>query len=272
MSGDGGEWTPQRLAEVSRHHGRLQGPRWVVSLRALVVVLAMIAAALGVLWVEAAGVQGASAQLSSDGAGKVVVPPVGETPVGEAPPAGAVAAMAATEAASVPASPGGSSPGGSSPGSSVMVHVVGAVKNPGVFTLAQGSRVFQAIDAAGGALPAAGLSALNLAAPLSDGVQIMVPTKDEAASMAAPGVGVVPGAGVPGSGTVPGVQGSGLVNLNTATAADFEALPGVGPVLAERIVAWRTDHGSFTSVEGLNAVTGIGPKLLAGLRDLVTVS
>ncbi|WP_425861575.1 helix-hairpin-helix domain-containing protein [Arthrobacter sp. TWP1-1] len=259
MSGDGGEWTPRRLAEVSRRHGRLQGPRWVVSLRALVVVLAMIAAALGVLWVEAAGVQGASAQLSSDGAGKVAVPPVGEVLPS--------VAVAATEAASVPASPGSSLPGDSSPGSSVVVHVVGAVKNPGVFTLAQGSRVFQAIDAAGGALPDAGLSALNLAAPLSDGGQILVPTKEEAASMAVPGVGTGPE-----SGAVPGAQGEGLVNLNTATAADFEALPGVGPVLAERIVAWRTDHGSFSSVEGLNAVTGIGPKLLAGLRDLVTVS
>ncbi len=253
MSGDGGEWTPQRLADVSRRHGRLRGPRWVVSLRALVVVLAMIAAAVGVLWVEAAGVQGASSQLSSDGAGRVVVPPVGEVPVGEVPPSAAVAVTATAEA---PASPGGSSPG-----ASIIVHVVGAVKNPGVFTLAQGSRVFQAIDAAGGALPAAGLSALNLAAPLSDGGQIMVPTKDEAASKPAPG-----------DGTVPGSQGVGLVNLNTATAADFESLPGVGPVLAERIVAWRMDHGAFSSVEGLNAVTGIGPKLLAGLRDLVTVS
>lgn len=253
MSGDGGEWTPQRLADVSRRHGRLRGPRWVVSLRALVVVLAMIAAAVGVLWVEAAGVQGASSQLSSDGAGRVVVPPVGEVPVGEVPPSAAVAVTATAEA---PASPGGSSPG-----ASIIVHVVGAVKNPGVFTLAQGSRVFQAIDAAGGALPAAGLSALNLAAPLSDGGQIMVPTKDEAASKPAPGVG-----------TGPGSQGVGLVNLNTATPADFESLPGVGPVLAERIVAWRMDHGAFSSVEGLNAVTGIGPKLLAGLRDLVTVS
>lgn len=265
MSGDGGEWTPQRLADVSRRHGRLRGPRWVVSLRALVVVLAMIAAAVGVLWVEAAGVQGASSQLSSDGAGRVVVPPVGEVPVGEVPPSAAVAVTATAEA---PASPGGSSPG-----ASIIVHVVGAVKNPGVFTLAQGSRVFQAIDAAGGALPAAGLSALNLAAPLSDGGQIMVPTKDEAASKPAPGVGTGPDSGaLPGDGTVPGSQGVGLVNLNTATAADFESLPGVGPVLAERIVAWRMDHGAFSSVEGLNAVTGIGPKLLAGLRDLVTVS
>ena len=262
MSGDGGEWTPQRLTDVSHRHGRLQGPRWVVSLRALVVVLAMIAATMGVLWVEAAGVEGASAQLSGDSAGKVVVPAVGEVPVGAVPVGEAPPPTAVTATAVVPASAGGSSPG-----SNVMVHVVGAVKNPGVFTLVQGSRVFQAIDAAGGALPGAGLSALNLAAPLSDGAQILVPTKEETASMPAPGVGTVPQ-----SGTVPGVQGVGLVNLNTATAADFEALPGVGPVLAERIVAWRTDHGSFSSVEGLNAVTGIGPKLLAGLRDLVTVS
>ncbi|ALV47410.1 hypothetical protein MB46_04565 [Arthrobacter alpinus] len=145
----------------------------------------------------------------------------------------------------------------------LVVHVAGAVKNPGVFTLTQGSRVFQAIDAAGGALPEANLSALNLAATLSDGTQILVPVQGQASP-----VNPVNPAGPADTGLAP----QGLVNLNTATAAQIETLPGVGPVLAERIVAWRTDHGPFTSVEGLNAVTGIGPKLLAGLQELVTVS
>ncbi|SEE52043.1 competence protein ComEA [Arthrobacter alpinus] len=250
MDGDGGEWTPRSLAEASHPRGCMQGPRWVVTFRALVVVLAVIAAALGVLWIEAAGVQGASAQLSSDAPGKVTIPPVGKDPqVGEASAAG-----------EAPIQPIGTA---AAQAAGLVVHVAGAVKNPGVFTLMPGSRVFQAIDAAGGALPEANLSALNLAATLSDGTQILVPVQGQASP-----VNPLNPAGPADTGPAP----QGLVNLNTATAAQIETLPGVGPVLAERIVAWRTDHGPFTSVEGLNAVTGIGPKLLAGLQELVTVS
>lgn len=153
----------------------------------------------------------------------------------------------------------------------MLVHVAGAVKSPGVFVLGPDSRVFQAVEAAGGALPSAELAALNLAAPLTDGLQVLVPTKEQAATM-------VPG---PGSGQSPGQQGAlgggpagpkPLINLNKATATDLDALPGVGPVLAERIVLWRTEHGPYPSVDALDAVSGIGAKLLAGLRDLVTVS
>ncbi|PYI37956.1 competence protein ComEA [Arthrobacter psychrolactophilus] len=253
MTRQSGDWTPQQLAKKSRDPARLQGPRWAVSLRALVVVLAMMAAAVGVLWLEAAGVEGASAQLSSETSDTVLVPPVGGSSATPLP-----ASAAALPRPSV---------------ASVVVHVVGAVKNPGVYTVTQGSRVFQAIAAAGGALPSAGLSAVNLAATVSDGSQIYLPTQDEAAALPAPGARADPSSGEGGgAGSGGAAIAPGLINLNTATAAELETLPGVGPVLAQRIVAWRTDHGAFSSVDGLSAVTGIGPKLLAGLRESVTVS
>lgn len=259
-------------------------------MRSLVVVLAMVAAVLGVLWIESASVQNASAQLAAETAGKVAVPPLaaeaGTVPSGPGSPGppGQASRPASTASAvkSIPdgsagaASNGTRDPGSSVPGSvepgTLVVHVAGAVKHPGVFLLRPGSRVFEAVDAAGGALPAAELSALNLAAPLADGLQVFVPTKEQAARMlTAPGAVLQPGPpqGVEGSS---GGGAAGLLNLNTATAGELDTLPGVGPVLAERIVAWRTEHGPFATVDGLDAVAGIGAKLLAGLRDLVSVS
>lgn len=258
MSRRSGDWTPHELAVTGPDTARLQRPRWVVSLRALIVVLAMVAAAVGVLWLEAYGVEGASAQLSSESSDKVLVPPIGNPTAKQATPSPSVVSAPSVPSSSVP---------------SVIVHVAGAVKNPGVYTVAEGSRVFQAIAAAGGALPSAGLSAVNLAAHVSDGSQIYIPTQDEAAAIPAPGARADPSSDVgAGSGSGGAAIAPGLINLNTATAAELETLPGVGPVLAQRIVDWRTDHGPFTSVDGLSAVTGIGPKLLAGLREAVTVS
>ncbi|MEO8222090.1 MAG: ComEA family DNA-binding protein [Specibacter sp.] len=224
----------------------------MISLRALVVVLTMMAAALGVLWIESASVQSASAELDAQGAGKVAVPPLTGTP--EPAPSPAVLP------GHTPASPGDGV--ASTPAGGLLVHVAGAVKLPGVYTLPPGSRVFQAVEAAGGALPAAELSGLNLAAQVIDGVQILVPAKGQPAGMG--------GAAGPG-GAGPPVRKAAPLNLNTASATEFDTLPGVGPVLAQRIVAWRTDHGPFASVDALDAVSGIGAKLLAGIRDLVTV-
>lgn len=250
-------------------------------------MLAMMAAALGMLWLESAGVQGASAQLATESAGKVVVPPLASSPSlngtlpkestpspADVPPAvppadgEAVTAAGSGGAGSSPPANSGAQPGAGNPEGKLVVHVAGAVKSPGVFMLDPGSRVFQAVDAAGGALPAAELAALNLAAPLTDGLQILVPTKEQAAN---PGAGQVPGQQTEtpdGAGTAQ----QGLINVNTATAADLDALPGIGPVLAERIVDWRTEHGPYSSVDALDGVSGIGAKLLAGIRDLVTVS
>ncbi len=264
----------------SHREGGARGPqwRWLVSLRAVVVVLAMVAAALGVLWMESAGVQGATQQLEA-GRG-VAVPPLGSSGApshevgqglsGDPPamsPASAVASAAGTGASTGAAI-------SAAAGTLLVVHVAGAVFTPGVFSLPAGSRVFQAVDAAGGALPTAELAALNLAAELSDGTQVFIPTVEQAA---APGTNLAapasPGAGAgdAGAGSA-GTGGAGTgkpVNLNEASAQQLEALPGLGPVLAERIVKWRTEHGAFASVDGLQAVPGIGAKLLAGLSGLV---
>lgn len=159
----------------------------------------------------------------------------------------------------------------SAPPEPVVVHVSGAVDSPGVRTLAGGARVDDAVRAAGGATGSARTELLNLARVLRDGEQIHVPDASEAA-IAAPG----PGASGPGAGGL-GASGSaasgpaGLLDINRATPAELEDLPGVGPVLAERIVTQRASAGGFRAVEDLQAVPGIGDKTYAGLKDLVTV-
>ncbi|MBD3941098.1 ComEA family DNA-binding protein [Microbacterium sp. NEAU-LLC] len=135
------------------------------------------------------------------------------------------------------------------------VHVSGAVRTPGLYVLPAGSRVVDAIAAAGGFAEDADRDAVNLARAVQDGEQLPVPRLGETA--AAPG-------GAP-------VASDGRVNLNTADASQLEELPRIGPALAERIIAWRDDNGRFTSVEDLLAVPGIGDKMLESLRDLVTV-
>ncbi len=149
--------------------------------------------------------------------------------------------------------------GGSTPTapSRVTVHVVGAVVAPGVVVLAPGARAIDAVQAAGGATPVADLARVNLARVLSDGEQLVVPAVGEQ----------VQGLAVAGQ----GAEGDGVLDLNTADAAALEELPRIGPVLAGRIVDWRTAHGRFSSVDELGEVPGIGPALLAGLEGLVRV-
>ena len=139
----------------------------------------------------------------------------------------------------------------------LVVHVAGWVRKPGVYEFAEGARVVDAIERAGGAKAGADLAALNLAALLSDGQQVLVPRRGP------PGSGPVTGGG--------GGSGTGLVNLNTATAEQLETLPGIGPVLAQNILDYRTEHGPFRTVEDLLNVSGIGDARLEQLRDLVTV-
>ncbi len=141
----------------------------------------------------------------------------------------------------------------------ILVDVSGWVRHPGVYEFHEGDRVIDAIEAAGGARPGAGLESLNLAAPLADGTQILVPK-----------AGAAPTGVSGGSGTTSGSSTS-LVNINTGSASDFEALPGIGEVISQRIVDYRTQNGPFASVDQLEDVSGIGEAILAEIRDLVTV-
>lgn len=146
----------------------------------------------------------------------------------------------------------------------VYAHVLGEVTKPGLYVLDDGARVAEALAAAGGTLPTADLAAVNLARTVADGEQILVPAVG--ASGAAPGA--TSGATAGGSG---GGAAGGLVDLNTADAAALDQLPRIGPALAQRIIDWRTANGRFTSVDDLLGVSGIGEKMLAGIRDLVRV-
>lgn len=140
----------------------------------------------------------------------------------------------------------------------LVVHVVGAVRRPGLVELATGARVADALAAAGGATRDAELASVNLARPVADGEQLVVLAKGQA-----------PPAGT--AGTAAGDSAAGVLDLNTATVEQLQDLPGVGPVLAQRIVDWRTEHGRFSSVDELREVSGIGDRKFADLRSKVRV-
>jgi competence protein ComEA len=163
---------------------------------------------------------------------------------------------------------GGAAPGGgatpasaSSPSPSsppIIVDVTGWVRSPGVYEFAAGERVIDAVERAGGARPNADLSGLNLAAPLTDGTQVVVPKEGAAGA-----TGSTSGDGSTSAG--------GLINVNTASATELEELSGIGEVLAAAIVDYRTENGAFASVDELEDVSGIGPSTLEEIRDQVTV-
>jgi competence protein ComEA len=141
----------------------------------------------------------------------------------------------------------------------IIVDVTGWVHDPGVYEFVTGDRVIDAVERAGGAKPGADLSILNLAAPLTDGTQVVVSKEGAAGAV-----------GVTGSSTGSTTAGA-LININTATATEFETLSGIGEVLAAAIVDYRTENGLFTSVDELEDVSGIGPSTLDEIRDQVTV-
>lgn len=137
------------------------------------------------------------------------------------------------------------------------VHVSGAVARPGLYRLEGGARLVDAVAAAGGFADDADDSGVNLARPVSDGEQVVVPVAG-----AAP-----PATSTPGG----GVAGDARVNLNTATVAELDTLPRVGPAIAQRIIDWRTANGRFSAVDDLLSVPGIGEKMLESLRPLVVL-
>jgi competence protein ComEA len=136
----------------------------------------------------------------------------------------------------------------------VLLLVFGAVRRPGLYRLRDGSRVADAVKGAGGPTPKAQIELVNLAARIADGEQIVVPARGSVAAVAP----------TPGGGAA-----SGPVHLNSATLEQLDALPGVGPVTAQKILDYRQKHGAFGSVDELDAISGIGPARLETLRDLV---
>jgi competence protein ComEA len=149
------------------------------------------------------------------------------------------------------------SPGPSTTGAMVVVHVAGAVRRPGIIELPAGARVADAIELAGGALKSANLDGLNLAALVVDGTQILVPSGSGEMAV--------------GASPAPTSTQSSVVNLNTADQTLLETLPGVGPVTAGAILAYRTENGSFTSIDQLLEVSGIGPATLESIKPFVSL-
>jgi competence protein ComEA len=166
---------------------------------------------------------------------------------GEAPAAGRTGAQAA--AVAIDAAP--------APPRRVVVHVVGAVEQPGLYRLGEGSRVDDAIRRAGGATGKAELELVNLAAPVADGQQVVVPARGAAAAAS-------PVAAAPA-----GAAHGGRISLNGATLEQLDALPGIGPVTAQKILEYREKKGAFRSVDELDAVPGIGPARLEQLKEVL---
>ncbi len=189
------------------------------------------------------------------GVGRPRVVPVDPVEVG----ASATVVSTGTPASGVPDGPPDAESAAPGP-TELVVHVAGRVRTPGVVRLQPGSRVLDAVEAAGGAEDGVDLSGLNLARLVADGEQVLV------------GIAALPGGvGPAGSAGSPAAPDGGQVNLNTATAEQLDTLPGIGPALAGRILDWRVQHGRFNSVDELQEVSGIGPKTFAELAPLVVV-
>ncbi|MGI8807967.1 MAG: helix-hairpin-helix domain-containing protein [Acidimicrobiales bacterium] len=227
----------------------------LVALRDLRWSRPMVAGAGAVLAVGVLVLVGLAFLRSSSPAPRLTLP---RAEPGSAPVDGSAPGTGGTGAMPVPLS---------TPPVTVTVHVAGQVASPGVYAVPAGGRVADAVLAAGGTAGEADLEQLNLAARVADGERIFVPRKGEPAPAV---VAATPPAGSPVGGGAKGAP-AGPVDLNTATAEQLEALPGVGPATSKAILAYRTSHGRFRSVTELLEVPGIGPAKLEALRPLVRV-
>ncbi|MET3636402.1 ComEA family DNA-binding protein [Curtobacterium oceanosedimentum] len=243
-------------------------PRAAVALAAVVVALALVVVAIGTLGAR-----------SSAG---VTVTSGPSTAGGRPSPGAGTGASPGPASAGAPVGPsaGAGAPTGSASAAAVSVYVLGAVVRAGVVEVPSGTRVDDVLQQAGGATADADLARLNLARPVVDGERLYVPRVGETAVPEAlrPDVSGGSGGGGSSAGGTAGSSGAGgvdpgadVVDLNTADQATLETLPGIGPALAARILAWREEHGGFSSVDDLLEVSGIGDTRLAELRDRVRV-
>jgi len=152
----------------------------------------------------------------------------------------------------------------------IAVHVVGAVPRPGLYEFAEGARVQDAIDAAGGLLASADTTSINLAALLLDGEQLNIPFKSgqEPGQVEESGSLVLPGATATEEATS---LDQGLVNINTASLEELDSLPGIGPTIAQRILDYRDENGPFETIEDIMNVSGVGPSTFDQIKDLITI-
>ncbi len=259
---DGGSWVPDAETVRERRGPRswfrlpasFVGARWEPGRLAVIGLGIAVALAVALFGLRVAWASGDGTILAPGGGSRAGPTGIsaGSAPVGATP--------SVTAGAGATPAPGASA----STGAAVVVHVVGQVRAPGLQRLPPGSRVADAVAAAGGATKKADLARVNLARVLVDGEQVVVPAPGD------PDPPGSPSAGASGGGAGAGGAGS-TVSLNTADLAGLDTLPGVGPVLAQRILDWRAEHGRFTSVDELGEVSGIGEKLMERLRPLVTL-
>lgn len=269
-----GRHRPNRPVRVLTTPASLRGAQVSVNTTAvvgLVVVLVVVAAVLGVRWWLA----------EQSSVPRPLLPPEGQpAPVAAGPGAGGSAGAGDRGSPTGPADPvpgqGGDRVSTVTAPARLRVHVDGQVRHPGVVEVAAGARVLEAVDAAGGVTGEADLTRINLARPVVDGERVWIPAPGEEVpglvdggpAPVAPGGATGGATGGSGPDTVGGVP---VVDLNTADQALLEELPGVGPATAQAILAWREEHGGFSSVEELLEVSGIGEKTLERLRPHVKV-
>ena len=237
--------------------------RWALGMRAgviLIVLIGVIGAAISIRAVTGSK----QIPVTLDSPPEVVVDVEDEIPGTQGPQPG-TEQQGAGAVASVP----DGTEQDQGPSGHAVVHVAGQVADPGVVTLVIGARVSDAVTAAGGLTGQADPAAVNLARVIQDGEQIYVPAMGEEPPALFGGPAEQPH--VVGGGPEQATQADSLVDLNTATQAQLETLPGIGPALASRIIAWRETNGGFAEKSDLMSVSGIGPAVMGNVQDLITV-